>query len=278
MARAFEAGTVVAALCGLIGYFVVLRAQVFAGDALSHVAFTGALAALAAGIDLRLGLFVACAGFGLAMAAIDPVGRADDVMIGNIFAWILGLGALFLSLYASSSTGGNGVAGVNVLFGSIFGLSSSQAEVATGIGMGSIVILLAMGRPLLFASLDEPAAAAAGVPVRLIGMAFLALAGVTAGEATEAVGSLLLLGLLAGPAAAAQLLSDHPWRAVALSAALSVGCMWAGLSVSYAAPALPPSFAILSFATGVFLLSGVWSWTHGRGSVRAAARLDRASS
>ena len=59
MRNAFLAGTFVALACGAVGYFVVLRSQVFAGDALSHVAFTGALAAAAAGIDIRLGLFVA---------------------------------------------------------------------------------------------------------------------------------------------------------------------------------------------------------------------------
>ena len=59
MRNALLAGTFIALACGLVGYFVVLRAQVFAGDALSHVAFTGALAAAAAGIDIRVGLFAA---------------------------------------------------------------------------------------------------------------------------------------------------------------------------------------------------------------------------
>ena len=255
MARAFTAGTVIAAACGLVGYFVVLRAQVFAGDALSHVAFTGALAALAAGINLRVGLFVACIGFGIAMASLDPRGKADDVVIGNVFAWILGLGALFLSLYATSKHGGNGAAGVNVLFGSLFGLSSGQAEVASVIGVGIIVVLMLMARPLLFASLDESVALAAGVPVRLLGVAFLALVGASAGEATQAVGSLLLLGILAGPAGAAQLLTSGPWKALVLSAGLSVGSMWAGLTISYAVPKLPASFAILTFACGVYFFS-----------------------
>ena len=257
MARAFTAGTAIAAACGLVGYFVVLRAQVFAGDALAHVAFTGALAALAAGINLRVGLFVACIGFGIAMASLDPLGKADDVVIGNVFAWILGLGALFLSLYATSKHGGNGVAGVNVLFGSIFGLTSGQAEVASAIGVGLGVVILVMARPLLFASLDESVASARGVPVRFLGIAFLAIVGVTAGEATQAVGSLLLLGILAGPAGAAQLLSDRPWKALALSAVLSVASMWAGLTLSYAVPKVPASFAILSFASGVYLLGGL---------------------
>ena len=122
-----------------------------------------------------------------------------------------------------------------------------------------MVVLLGIARPLLFASLDEPAAAAAGVPVRFLGMVFLGIVGITAGEATQAIGSLLLLGLLAGPAAAAQSLTTRPWAALLLSAALSVACMWSGLAVSYAAPSVPPSFAIISFATGLFLVTGALS-------------------
>ncbi|MBV9661700.1 MAG: metal ABC transporter permease [Acidimicrobiales bacterium] len=255
MVRAFEAGSVIAVACGLIGYFVVLRAQVFAGDALSHVAFTAALAALAAGLDLRLGLFAGCALFGAAIAVIGPRGRADDVVIGNAFAWILGLGALSLTLYTTSSS--NGVAGVNVLFGSIFGLSRSQAGLATAIGAGVVVAAVVIAPPLLFASVDGSVAAAAGIPVRLLGVIFLALVGVTAGEATQAVGSLLLLGLLAGPAGAAHKLTDRPWLGLLLSAGQAVLSLWAGLILSYNSPRLPPSFSILAVSTGLYVLSHI---------------------
>jgi zinc/manganese transport system permease protein len=251
--HALLAGTFIALASGLVGYFVVLRRQVFTGDALSHVAFTGALAALAIGIDLRVGLFAGCIVFGLAMAGLGPHGRADDVVIGNTFAWILGLGVLFLTIYTTSrSAGGDGKAGVTVLFGSIFGLSSSQATLAAAIGLGVAAVVAVIARPLLFASVDEPVAAARGVPVRLLGIGFLGLVGITAAEATQAVGSLLLLGLLAAPAGAAHRLTDRPYRALWLSAALAVGALWAGLALSYAAPALPPSFAIMSVATAIY--------------------------
>ena len=113
--RALLTGGVVAGACGLIGYFLVLRAQVFAGDALSHVAFTGALASLAAGIDLRVGLFAGCLAFAGAIALLGTRERSDDVLIGNLFAWVLSLGALLLTVYASRS--GAGRRGVAVLFG-----------------------------------------------------------------------------------------------------------------------------------------------------------------
>lgn len=247
--RALVLGTPVAVACGLVGYFVVLRAQVFTGDALSHVAFTGALAALAVGIDLRIGLFAGCVIFSVAMAALGSRGRPDDVVIGSTFAWILGLGVLFLTLYASSGHGGSGTATPNVLFGSIFGLSRSQTVVGALIAVGIAAATVAIARPLLFASIDEAVAAARGVPVRLLGVGFLVLVGITAGEATQAVGAMLLLGLLSAPAATAQALTDRPWVALALSVVVAVAAMWIGIALSYAVADLPVSFSIIGVAT-----------------------------
>jgi zinc/manganese transport system permease protein len=252
--HALVTGTAVAASCGLVGYFLVLRAQVFTGDALSHVAFTGALAALAFGLNPLAGVFVATIGVALLMGALGRRGTADDVVIGSIFAWILGIGVFFLTLYTTSRSTANGAAGVNVLFGSIFGISTTQATVGTIVGAAVCVLMLLIARPLLFASIDPGVAAARGVPVRLLGYAFLALVGAGAAEATQAVGALLLLGLLATPAATAQRLTSRPYLALALSVVLAVFAMWAGLWLSYAVPFLPPSFAILAVASAGFVV------------------------
>jgi zinc/manganese transport system permease protein len=249
---AFVTGTSIAAACGLVGYFLVLRAQIFTGDALSHVAFTGALAALAFGVDLRVGLFAGTIGVALLMGALGRHGRADDVVIGNIFAWILGLGVFFLTLYTTTRSTANGAAGVSVLFGSIFGISTSQATVATIIAAAIIAVMLLLARPLLFATLDPAVATARKVPVRLLGLVFLAATGACTAEATQAVGALLLLGLLAAPAGAALQLTTRPFPALGLSVLLAVGEMWVGLGLSSAIPVLPPSFAILATATLVY--------------------------
>ena len=250
--HALLAGTAIALAAGLVGYFLVLRAQVFTGDALSHVAFTGALAALALGYDPRWGLFAATVLFAVVLGALGRRSRADDIVIGSLFSWILGLGVFFLTLYTTSRNTGNGTAGVNVLFGSIFGLSTGQAQLAAVVAAVSCLAVLAIARPLLFASVDEAVATARRVPVRLLGLAFLVLVGVCAAEATQAVGSLLLLGLLAAPAGAAQRLTDRPYHALALSAGLAVAEMWAGLALSYYVPQLPPSFCIMAVATAVY--------------------------
>jgi zinc/manganese transport system permease protein len=252
---AFIAGAAIATASGLVGYFVVLRSQVFTGDALSHVAFTGALAALAAGADLLVGLYGACVLVAVAMAALGFRGRADDTVIGSVFAWILGLGALFLSIYTTSSAGADGTSGVNVLFGTIFGLSASQAVIDSVVAVGVCAALILIARPLLFASLDGAVASARRVPVRTLSTVFLGLVGVTAAAATQAVGALLLLGLLAAPAGAAQRLTARPYQGMWLSALIAICSVWIGLVIAYAAPQIPPSFGILAVATTSYLIA-----------------------
>jgi zinc/manganese transport system permease protein len=257
MQHALLAGTAVALAAGLVGYFVVLRAAVFTADALSHVAFTGALAALAAGVDLRIGLFVVTIGVAVGMGALGRRGRPDDTVIGGVFAWILGLGVLFLRLYTSSGNGANGAGSVSVLFGSIYGLSAERAIVTAVIGAVTCVIVLLIARPLLFATVDEAVAAARGVPVRLLGFGFLALVGLATAEATQVVGALQILGLLAAPAGAALRLTDRPLRGLAISAVIAVASMWIGLIVSYEVPRIPPTFAIIAVAALALILSTV---------------------
>jgi zinc/manganese transport system permease protein len=256
--HAFIAGTFIALACGLTGYFVVLRGQVFAGDALSHVAFTGPVAAVAIGVDARAGLFAAT----IAVAALLALlGRrtatgVDDVTIGIVFAWILGLGIFFIALAGSGAAGGNAVSAARTLFGSIFGLDTAATWLAVIVGALAGIIVLLIARPLLFATIDPETARASGVPVGVLSLVFLLVLGGVAAEATQAVGALLLLGLLAAPAGAAHRVTARPWHGLALSAAIAVGAMWAGLALSYAVGSLPPSTAIVLTATAAYVIAG----------------------
>jgi zinc/manganese transport system permease protein len=258
--NALIAGSLIAVASGLLGYFVVLRAQVFAGDALSHVAFTGAIAAALIGIDERVGLFAATILVAILLAGLGRRAEADDVTIGTLFSWVLGLGVLFLALVAAGASGGNGVLASRALFGSIFSLSASDTELAAAIAVVIIAGIVAIARPLLFASLDPDVARAQRVPVRVLGVIFLALVGVDAGEATQAVGALLLLGLLSAPAGAATRLTTNPYRGLALSALLALISVWAGIALSYQIASLPPSSAIVIIAGGVYALSFLGTW------------------
>lgn len=271
--HALAAGTAIAVLSGLVGYFVVLRAQVFAADALSHAAFTGALAALAAGIEPRVGLFVTTIAVGLAIGLLGGGNRADDVVIGIGFAWVLGLGVLFLSIFVTGHSAAHATAGTAALFGSIFGLSAAQAWLAVGIAVLLCVVMLAVARPLLFASIDEAVAAARGVPTRALGVLFLGIVGATAAEATQAVGALLLLGLVAAPAGAAVLLTDRPFRGMVVSAGISAGSMVAGLLVAALLPRVPPSFSVIAVAALAFAVAGLRRIALSNRGQAASARL-----
>ncbi|MDE3189402.1 MAG: metal ABC transporter permease [Acidobacteriota bacterium] len=252
MRHALVTGSAVGIACGLVGWFVVLRAQVFAGDALSHVAFTGALAAAALGVDLRAGLFGATILGGVAIGGLGERARADDTVIGTLFAWTLGLGVLFLALFTTNGSATNGAAGVRVLFGSIFGLSTADVRTSVVLAAVAVAILAAIARPLLYASLDAGVAAAQGVPVRSLGLVFLALVGLVAAEATQAVGALLLLGLLAAPAGAAHRLTARPWAGLCLSGGFALASVWVGLTLAYVFPMVPPSTVIVSTAVAIY--------------------------
>ena len=256
--HALVAGSAVAALCGLVGYFLVLRAQVFAGDALGHVAYTGAMAALVIGLDPRVGLFAGTIMAGVALGGVSRRG-ADDVAIGSFFSWILGLGALFLTYYTTHGSGNNGTANVNVLFGSIFGINNQARSLAIMVAVGVGVVMITIARPLLFATVDPAVAQAAGVPTRLLGTLFLAILGATVAEATQIIGALVVLGLLAAPAAAAARLTTQPWHGFWLSAVFSVAAIWTGVIIAYAVPKAPATFTIMSTAAAIYLLAGILS-------------------
>ncbi|HEY5455219.1 MAG TPA: metal ABC transporter permease [Acidothermaceae bacterium] len=259
MQHAALAGTAIAVAAGLIGYFLVLRSQVFTTDALGHVTYTGAMSGLAFAFNPLVGLFAATVAVAGGFAVLGRRARADDVLIGSTFAWVLGLGAFFQGLYTEHhSTGGNGRAGATYLFGSIFGISATQAVVSVLICAAACIAMALIARPLLFASLDEAVAVARGVPVRLLGAGFLIVVGVACAQAAQAVGALLLLGLISAPAGAAHRLTTRPFVGLVLAAAIAVFSTWAGLLISYEVPRTPPSFAIIGVATLSYLMTFMW--------------------
>lgn len=234
MRHAFLAGTFLSLVAGFVGYFVVLRHQAFAGESLSDVAFTGALGGAAFAINPLVSLFVSTILVALLMGAFGERLRARDVAVGTVLAWVLGLGVLFLSLFTAHISGtGTGFSGVSILFGNILGVSAAQTLNIALISGFTILALLLIARPLLFASLDPDVAAARGVPVRALGLGFMALLAVTVSEATIAVGALLVFALLLLPAAIAHQLTTRPYLGLALAALISLSFTWLGITIGF---------------------------------------------
>src|SRR6266702_5114031 len=121
MQHAFEAGTVVAIIAGIVGYFVVLRRASFAAHSLSHIGFAGAAGAALFGISPVYGLLLFTTVGGSSMAVLSPKASYRDISIGTVLAFMLGLGVLFISLYTGYAT-----AAYSILFGEILGISSGD--------------------------------------------------------------------------------------------------------------------------------------------------------
>ena len=247
MRHAFEAGTIIAIVAGIVGYFIVLRRSSFAAHALSHIGFAGAAGAVLLGINPLAGLLVFTSGGGLAMAALGKKAAGRDVEIGTVLAFMLGLGVLFISLYAGYAT-----EAYSLLFGEILGISRTNVIVTY---VAAIVILTAVAvlyRPLLFSSLDEDVAEAKGVSITGIGIAFMLLVAVATSIAVQVVGVLLVFALMVTPAAVAQRISRRPIQGILLSVVISLFATWFGLFVSFYI-AYPVSFFITSVTFIIYL-------------------------
>jgi zinc/manganese transport system permease protein len=233
MRNAFLAGTALSIVSGLVGYFVILRRQAFAGEALSDVAFTGAVGGVVLGINPLAGMIVLTLLGALAMGSFALRIGERDIAVGTVLAWVLGLGVLSLTLLTNHVSGSSGFSGVTVLFGSILSISSQQTLLIVIIAVAVGLALLAVARPLLFASLDPDVASARGVPVRFLGLVFMALLAVTVAEAVQAVGALLVFALLLLPAAIAQRLIARPYIALGLAVVFAVLSTWLGLTLGF---------------------------------------------
>jgi zinc/manganese transport system permease protein len=251
MRNAFAAAGIAAVVSGLVGYFLVLRGQTFAGHALSHIGFAGATGAVLIGLAPVWGLvgFTIAAGVGMGLLGERLSGR--DVAIGVVLSLALGFGLLFLHYYTAFATQATAL-----LFGNV--LAVNHATIATLVVLAAVTIagLAAIMRPLIFSSLQPELAEAKGVPLRLISTAFLVIVALAVSQSAQIVGVLLVFALMVGPPAAAQRLARGLWSGMLLSAGIALIEAWLGLVVAYYTD-WPVSFCIAMLsALGYFLTRG----------------------
>src|SRR5712692_7121730 len=248
MQHAFEAGTLVAIIAGVMGYFVVLRRSAFTAHAFSEIGFAGAAGVLLLGITPIVGLLVGSCLGGLAIAALGHRATNRDTQIGIVLAFALGLGVLFISLYTGYAT-----AAYSILFGEILGISSSDVLLTL---VASLIILATVAviyRPLLFASLDEDVAEAKGMPMLFLGTTFMLLVAVAVSFSVQVTGVLLIFSLMVTPAATAQRIARRPQRALIISVAIALMATWSGLFIAFFEP-YPVSFFITGIVFALYLL------------------------
>ena len=235
--NALIAGTVVAVVTAVLGFFVVLRGLSFAGHAITDIGFTGGAAAVFLGISELWGLLVFCALAAIGMALLGERARDRDVATGVVLALSFGLGALFLYASNHSAASSHNVgAPFMLLFGSIFEVDPAIIPVMVAIGVACLAALAALYRPLLFTSISP--------------------------ETAQVVGVLLSTALLIGPAATATYLTARTGRAIALAVVLGVVETWLGVVLAYdsytwggGGTGWPVSFFITVLALAAYLLA-----------------------
>lgn len=245
---AFIAGTITAVVSAVIGYFVVLRSQAFAAESFTEIGFAGATCAALFGVSSLLGTIIAA---GLAAVGIGTLGskvRGRDVEIGMLLSFALGLGVLFLKLYTANAT-----EAVGVLFGSILSVTKDDLLLSFFTGLLTLTVLAVIFRPLLFSSIDPEVARARGVPVKILGIVFMLLLGLTVSEAVLVVGVLLAFALILSPAATAGHVTARPGQTIAVSVCLGLFYTWGGLLLALFFHG-PVSFFIAGLASVSYLL------------------------
>jgi zinc/manganese transport system permease protein len=260
MVNALAAGTIVAVLGAVVGWYVVLRRQAFASHTLSVMAFPGATGAALIGLPTALGYYVACTAAALAIGragASREAGRAggtgartgESAVIGTVQTVGLAAGFLFLSLNHSVLGGPE-----TLLFGTFLGITNGQLLTLLLVALGALAVLAVLARPLLFSSIDREVARAGGVPVAMLDVLFLIVLGLAIAATSQLTGALLVFALLIAPAAAAQQITLRPLAGLLLSVALALLTIWLALAIAYYS-IYPVGFYVTSIGFVVYVLA-----------------------
>lgn len=222
--NALLAGSLVAVLGAIVGYFVIIRRVSFAAHALSHIGFAGAAGAALLGLSPLQGMLFLTVGSGAFMGATGDRLNRSDMAIGMVLSVSLGLGTLFLSLYA-------GFAGqtTTILFGNIFGVAGGQIEEMAILALTSLGALALFSRRLFFASTQPALAEARGLSPGRLSVAFMVVLAVSVTLASQIVGVLLVFTLVIAPAGIALRVCRSFWSGIILACALGLAAVWAGI-------------------------------------------------
>ncbi len=246
MINAFAAAGIVAVVSGLVGYFLVMRGQTFAGHALSHIGFAGATGAGLIGLAPLWGLLGFTLAAGIVIGALSERISNRDIAIGVVLSLALGFGLLFLHYYTSFATQATAI-----LFGNVLAVDHTMIVTLAALGAVTLAALAVIMRPLIFSSLQPELAEAKGVPLRFVSIAFLALVAIAVSACAQIVGVLLVFTLMVGPPAAAQRITTGLSRGLVVSAGLALAEAWLGLTMAFYSD-WPVSFCIACLSAVIY--------------------------
>jgi manganese/iron transport system permease protein len=248
--RALLASATVGLVCAVVGSYMVLRGLAFMGDALSHSAFPGVVAAYMLRGPFYLGAAIAAVATALAIGWVTRRGNLrGDTAIGVLFAGMFALGIFLFSLipnYVGDLFG--------FLFGEVLGIAPSDLLALVVLAIAVLGTVGLLWKELLYSTFDPLGAAAAGLPVGRLDYLFLALIALTIVISLQAVGIILVVAMLVTPAATGQLVARTFGRLVLTAVAVGIGSPIVGLYASYWLNAASGATIVL-VETGVFLVT-----------------------
>lgn len=263
---ALLAAAVLGLLAGVIGPLIVSRNMAFSVHGTAELSFTGGAAALLLGINVGYGAIAGAIVAALILGLLSRRSADHDSVIGVLLAFGLGVGVLLLWFYKGRASNKFGL-----LVGQIVGADFASIlllSVSTVLVLGVLAVLY---RPLLFASVDAEVAAARGVPVRSLSLAFAVLVGIATALGVRTVGALLVLALMITPAAAACRITASPLRATILAVLFAELSAVGGIILSLA-PGAPISAFVTAISFVIYLVCWTISQVTGGPATRRRAR------
>src|SRR3954471_7948801 len=252
------AGAVLGVVGGLVGTFVMSRDLAFAVHGISELSFAGAAAGLLFGVGVVEGSIIGSLVAALLIGLLGSRARDRNSITAVLMPFGLGLGILCLALYPGRTSNKFGL-----LTGQIVAVDDPKLGSLALISLIVVVGLFIVWRPLTFASVDADVAAARGVPVRALSLAFMLLLGLAVAVSVQVVGALLVLSVLVTPAAAALRISSSPVLVPVLSTVFAVVSLVGGILL-----ALGSSVPISPYVTTISFLIYVVCRLAGRRAVR----------
>jgi ABC-type Mn2+/Zn2+ transport system permease subunit len=254
MQRALIAGTLIGAVCAIIGTYVVLKGLSFIGAGIAHASFGG----VALGFFLKLNPILTavffCLGTAWGIGLVSRKGQVkEDTAVGIFFASTMALGVLIIGF----------IKGYNVdlfgyLFGSILAVSGNDVWITVGLSAAVLILVLLFFKELLFVVFDAEMAAVTGVPAAKVYFLLISLMALTVVLSIEVVGVVLVSALLVTPAAAAYQLTENFRRMMLLSILIGVASTVGGLLLSYKLKTASGATIVL-LSTLIFFISALLS-------------------
>ena len=228
MQRAFLELLLVGAVGGVLGCWVVFYELSYSAESLAHALFPGLVGAALLGLPLLLGGAVGVAGAAVAVAVFGrtpEIGR--DTAVAVVITSLFGLGVL-LALSPASPPGLS-----ELLFGDLLAVSRSDLVLTAALAGGAFILLAALHRRLLAVGFDRASAPAIGASPLLADLALLGLIAVAIVIGVQALGNLLVVAMLVGPAATARLWAHRLLPMMLAAALIAIASGAAGLYLSY---------------------------------------------